>query len=578
MQSVLRVLLISLLAVVPVTIAACGDDDGGGEKAKSGGTLTMLTNGDVDDALDPGYSYYQLDFIYLQATQRFLISYKPDDLDKASPDLAESYPEVSEDGKTVTVKLKKGIRFSPPVNREVKAKDVKYAIERCFLPQVGNGYSNLYWDDVVGKDEYVDGKADEVRGLTTPDDYTLVMKFSRGTGAVAAQALALPCSAPVPKEVAAKRDEGKKSTYGQYVASTGPYMVQNDPETGKATGYQPGRRITFVRNPNWDKDTDYRPAYVDKIVFEEGVDPNVGNRRIIQGQDQIGNPTDLSPPPAFLKANLSKKDNLIPGPFTDRVRFISLNQTKKPFDDINVRKAVSAGLNRAAMLQAFGGKTIGEVANHILTPGLNGFEEAGGVEGTGVDYLSKPEGDPQLAAEYLRKAGFENGKYSGPEILMVADNSANQKAAAQVALDSFEKLGFDVNFRAVPRDTMYSKFCNVPKNQPEVCPSTGWLKDFADPQTMIDPIFNGKNIVQTGNVNWVQQDDPKLNKAMDDAEELVDPDERAKAWAEIDRKIIATAAPIPWMWDKTVLVKSTNVNAVINKWNAAWDLSHTSLK
>ena len=193
----------------------------------------MLTSGDVDDALDPGYSYYQLDFIYLQAVQRFVISYKPDDLAKASPDLAEEYPTVSEDGKTVTVKLKKGIKFSPPVNREVEAKDVKYAIERCFLPQVGNGYSNLYWADVVGKDEYVDGKADEVRGLTTPDKYTLVMKFSRATGAVAAQALALPCSAPVPKEVAAKRDEGKKSTYGQYVASTGPLHGPERPEDGE---------------------------------------------------------------------------------------------------------------------------------------------------------------------------------------------------------------------------------------------------------------------------------------------------------------------------------------------------------
>jgi peptide/nickel transport system substrate-binding protein len=460
----------------------------------------------------------------------------------------------------------------------VEAKDVKYAIERCFLPQVGNGYVNLYWADLIGNKDYVAGKAKEIKGLTTPDEYTVVMKFSRATGTVAAQALALPCSAPVPKEVAAKRDKGKKSTYGQYVVATGPYMVQNDPKTGKATGYQPGKRITFVRNPNWDKSTDYRPAYVEKIVFEEGNDANAGNRKIVSSSNQIGNPTDLSPPPAFLKANLSKKDNVIPGPFTDRVRFVALNTTKKPFDDPNVRKAVAAGLDRAAMNLAFGGKTVGAVATHILTPGITGFDEAGGFAGTGVDFLKSPGGDPQLAAEYLKKAGFKDGKYSGPKILMVADNSANQKAAAEVVLNSFQKLGFDVNFRPVPRDTMYSKFCNVPKNEPEVCPSVGWLKDFADPQTMLDPIFNGKNIVASGNVNWPQQDDPKLNKAMNDAETIIDPAERAKAWAAIDKEIIATAGPIPWQWDKAVLVKSTNVNAVISKWNAAWDLSFTSLK
>jgi peptide/nickel transport system substrate-binding protein len=569
-------LLMGVLFLLPVGIAACGGD--GGKKSNQGGTLTMLVNGDVDDSLDPGYSYYQLDFIYNYAVERPLISYKPNDLAKASPDLAESYPTVSKDGKTVTVKLKKGIKFAPPVNREVEAKDVKYAIERCFLPQVGNGYVNLYWADLIGNKDYVAGKAKDIKGLTTPDQSTLVMKFSRPTGTVAAQALALPCSAPVPKEVAAKRDQGKKSTYGQYVVATGPYMVQNDPKTGKVTGYQPGKRLTFVRNPNWDKSTDYRPAFLDKIVFDEGVDANVGNRKIVNGSGLIGNPTDLSPPPAFLKANLSKKDNLIQGSYTDRVRFIGLNTTKKPFDDPNVRKAVAAGLDRAAMNQAFGGETVGTIANHILTPGLNGFEEAGGLEGTGVDFLKSPSGDPQLAASYLKKAGFKNGKYSGPKILMVADNSANQKAAAQVALDSFQKLGFDFNFRAVPRSTMYSKFCNVPKNQPEVCPSVGWLKDFADPQTMIDPIFNGKNIVPSGNVNWPQQNDPKLNKAMDDAETIVDPAERGKAWAKIDRQVTATAGPIPWQWDKAVLVKSTNVNAVINKWNAAWDLSFTSVR
>jgi peptide/nickel transport system substrate-binding protein len=125
---------------------------------------------------------------------------------------------------------------------------------------------------------------------------------------------------------------------------------------------------------------------------------------------------------------------------------------------------------------------------------------------------------------------------------------------------------------------MYSKFCNVPSSKTPICPSVGWLKDFADPQTMLDPTFNGKNIVPTNNVNWPQLDDPKLNKAMDDAELIVDPAQRAKAWATIDKQVTATAAAIPWQWDKSVLVKSTNVKAVINKANAAWDMSFTSLK
>ena len=582
MRRVLVVTLAALTAAISVFVmSACGDDDGGGgggnSQGQRGGTLTILTNGDVDDALDPGYSYYQLDFIYSMAVHRTVLGYKPDDLSKASPDLASEYPTVSKDGKTVTIKLKKGIKFSPPVNREVTSADVKYALERSFLPQVANGYSSLYWADVIGREAYAKGDAKEVTGIEAPDKSTVVMKLSRGTGAVAAQALALPASAPVPKEYAAKYDQGKRSTYGQHLVTTGPYMVENDAK-GKVTGYQPGRRIEFVRNPNWDQSTDFRPAYLDGFVYDEGNDPTVGNRRILTDDDLVGNPTDLSPPPAFLKQNLSKKDNLIPGPFTGRVRYVALNTTVKPFDDPNVRKAVAAGLDRASMNIQFGGETVGQVATHLITPDLNGFDEAGGDAGPGLDFLESASGNAQLAAEYLKKAGFENGKYSGPELLMIVDNSANQKAAAQVVLSSMEKLGFDINFRPVSRDTMYSKFCGVPSSKTPICASVGWLRDFADPQTMIDPVFNGKNIVPANNVNWPQLDEPKLNKAMDDAELLIDPAERTRAWAEIDKQVTATAGPIPWMWDKTVLVKSTNVKAVISKWNAAWDLSFTSLK
>src|SRR5205085_3994079 len=111
---------LALACLVPASlVSGCGGGGSGGGEGKKGGVLTMLTNGDVDDALDPGYSYYQLDFIYNYAIERPVLSYKPDDTTKASPDLASEYPTVSKDGKTVTVHLKKGIRFAPPVNREV---------------------------------------------------------------------------------------------------------------------------------------------------------------------------------------------------------------------------------------------------------------------------------------------------------------------------------------------------------------------------------------------------------------------------------------------------------------------------
>jgi peptide/nickel transport system substrate-binding protein len=106
----------------------------------------------------------------------------------------------------------------------------------------------------------------------------------------------------------------------------------------------------------------------------------------------------------------------------------------------------------------------------------------------------------------------------------------------------------------------------------------GWQKDFADPQTVLDPTFNGANILPTNNSNWPQLNDPKINAAMTKAETLVDPQQRAQAWGQIDDMVTAQATGVLWLWDKGPMVRSKNVNGVVNQENASWDLSSVSLK
>ena len=149
-------------------------------------------------------------------------------------------------------------------------------------------------------------------------------------------------------------------------------------------------------------------------------------------------------------------------------------------------------------------------------------------------------------------------------------------AAALGAL--LQARGFKVRLRLVTQDAMYTKFCNSPPAKVAICPNVGWLKDFSDAQTYLDPTFNGDNILQTGNSNWSQLDDPALNKMMNDAKTITDPQERADAWAAIDKKLTELAPAINWVWDKTPLIRSENVNAVPSAFLGQWDLSFTSLK
>jgi hypothetical protein len=65
---------------------------------------------------------------------------------------------------------------------------------------------------------------------------------------------------------------------------------------------------------------------------------------------------------------------------------------------------------------------------------------------------------------------------------------------------------------------------------------------------------------------------------MDAAKRLSDPEERAKAWAAVDKKLTALAPSVLWVWDRQALLASADVNAVVSRQNAMWDLSWMSLK
>jgi peptide/nickel transport system substrate-binding protein len=389
----------------------------------------------------------------------------------------------------------------------------------------------------------------------------------------------------VPESYAAKFDKENPSTYGRHQLSTGPYMVRKD-SSGRSVGYQAGKSIDLVRNPNWDKSTDFRPAYADEIQIQEGNDDDVvASRKILQGNGLLNG--DFGPPPEILKqlSDQHNTDQLVLVP-SGGGRWIGMNNTIKPFDNVNVRRAVVAGFDRNALALARGGKFVGDVSTHFIPPGVPGFDEAGGAAGPGYDFLKNPSGDMQLAAEYMKKAkadGVPNisadGKWTGTQsFLMVGDNTGVAAKTAQIAKQNFEKLGFKVTLRQVTHDAMYTKFCNVPKANVAICPNVGWLKDFSDAQTYLDPTFNGKNILPQGNSNWPQLNNPQINKMMDDAETIADPQERAKAWGEIDKKLTDLAPVVSWIWDKDALIRSKNVNGVVDSFNGQWSLAFTSLK
>ncbi|HEX4437727.1 MAG TPA: ABC transporter substrate-binding protein [Solirubrobacteraceae bacterium] len=569
--------LLLVLAIVPGAAAASYQSPlteslTGGQR---GGVLNVLNEADFEH-LDPGEAYYSLDYEVVYATQRPLYSFRPNSL-QSVPDLAAGPPRISADAKTVTVMLKHGVRFSPPVNREVTSEDVAYAIERGASPHVANSYLHAYFEAIEGMPHAGGGP---IRGIRTPNRHEIVFKLTEPLGQIVADALVLPLTAPVPKSYAQRFDRQQPSDYSAHEVATGPYMLAND-RSGKVLGigYRPGLSATLVRNPNWRRSTDFRPAYLRAIHIKIGsFEQRIGPKVLSSADDVENEPPALSAVKEAIERHPSQLE-ISPGAGD---HYIGIDSARGPFANIDLRKALWAALDRVALDAVRGGGLLASPAGHFLYPTIPGFEEAGGLEGPHgpqFDFDEHPQGDLEVAEKYLRLAGYP-GRYTGSQVVsIVGAKGEPAERDAEIVNETVESLGFKTDFKVVQTATMYARYCNVPKNQPDICPSVGWIADFGDPQTVLDITFNGAYINATGNVNWGQTNVPAINEAMIAAEAVVGTAPRASAWARIDDELVEDAAVIPFDWDSQANIEGTRARGVGDLWNVgAWDYSWTSLR
>ena len=547
--------------------------------ATKGGTLKVLSAGDVDH-IDPGEAYYSFTYEITRPTQRYLL-YPKQNSTALRPDLATAMPTVSNDGRTVTVHIRQGVRFSPPVNREVTSADVKYAIERGFSASVANGYAGAYFSVIKGTPTTPPATPKPISGITTPNTHTIVFHLKRPE-AVFVTALSQPLTAPVPESYAKKFDDQAVSSYGLHQVATGPYMIKNNKAGSiNGIGYQPNHLIELVRNPNWKASTDFRLACANEVRFMEGYqDPTVMAKTILSGAADANG--DTPPPAAELRSilsNPSQKKLLYFTP-TGGSRYIALNTRKAPFNKLDVRKAVAYVLDRNALRLTRGGVVDGRIATHFIDPsfGNKGFDQAGG-------YTFNPyptpsfNGDLAKAKAMLTKAGYQSGVYTGPQVTMVADNTPPGSDTAKVVAADLAKIGIHARIISVTHSTMYTKYCNVPKNEPNICPNVGWLPDFHQPQAILDATFNGKNILPSNNSNWPLLNNPKINAEMATAEKTLNTAQNYEQWGRIDKQVTETASAIPWLWeDYPTLFSSRVVPAVMYDNSGSPDVSFMSVK
>ena len=216
-------------------------------------------------------------------------------------------------------------------------------------------------------------------------------------------------------------------------------------------------------------------------------------------------------------------------------------------------------------------------------PGWNeviGFTPRAG-KGPKFDFNEHPEGNMAVAEKYMKKAGYptrqihrqRNGhdrRRQGPPAEQDAE-IVNRRSRAWASTRSSRSS----KRRPCTRSTATSR-----KKKSTSARASGWIADFADPQTVLNITFNGKLIVPTGNVNWSQANDPELNKAMTEAESVNGKGARAKAWGEdrheTRRKSHRGSVRLGQAGQPRGQARST-ASASCGT-SASWDYSWTSLK
>ena len=610
-------LVLALVCALALGAAGCGgDDDGGGAEdtgeaesgeVTKGGTFRMETDAFIwTGNFDPTGEYLGTFLgLYTNLLGRTLMGYQhlPEaDGNELVPDLAESEPEISEDGLTYTFTLREGVNFGPPLSRPVTSADVEYAFRRIATPALVAQYGFYYVDIIEGLKEYSDagGLTDDpegntpISGIETPDDRTIVFTLTKPTGDFLYR-IAMPAAGPIPEEVASCFL--KAGEYGRFVISSGPYMIEGSDQLDASScdsmralsGFNPTQHLRVVRNPDYDQETDEtRENNIDGLEMVLNTNTQDIFDKVRRNEIDLAFANET---PEIIREYTLNEDlqDLYKSDSGDRTWYLTMNLTQPPFDDIHVRKAANLIMDKEGLRRAWGGEPKGDIAHHIVPDSMFG--------GAMEDYrpFETPDnaGDEEAAKAEMAQSKYDtnqDGVCDAPEcsgVLHVTRNTDPWKTMVPTIEDSFRKIGIELTSREF--EDSYTIIQTVQRQVP-VSSTPGWGKDYADASTFM-VLFDSRSILAEGNVNYSlvgltpeQADEigakgtvdeiPNVDDRIDECNEITDEEERSSCNQELDQYLMEEVVPwVPYLWANSDYVIAESVSRYVfdqNSTEPAW--------
>ena len=472
-------------------ITACGGSSSGSgtgsgsgsSSSSSGGTATVLM-GTAPDFLDPqeGYTTQSAEATWITYTPLLTYAHASGQAGTALiPGLAEALPTISADGKTYTLKLRKGLVYSN--GAPVKASDFAYAIQRAI--KLNWGGKSFFTNNIVGASAYDAGKAASISGIKT-DDATgaITIHLSQPYGAFG-NVLAFPSAGLVPSGTAMHNLSNSPPP------GVGAYMI---------TGVSPNRTFTLVKNPHFaGLHLPGIPAgSLSKITVNITSNTQSEAEQVLSNQADAFDPGDTLPP-SLLPQIESKATGRFARESVPSTFYFFLNTQSKPFNNPLAREAVNLALDRRALARLASGFL--QPGCFVLPPGLVGHPTS-----------ACPYGDPNAAPNVAKaKQLVQQAGLTGTPVTVWGEERSPRRQYVEYYASVLNEIGFKATPKIISDSVYFPTIGNAKTNA-----QTGfadWVQDFPNPSDFY-LLFNADTIQPTNNENFSLVNDPHIQSEL----------------------------------------------------------------
>ncbi len=420
---------------------------------------------------------------------------KIDKTGKMVPWLAERW--YTTDSKNYTFFLRKGVRFHN--GREMKAADVKFALDRAVNPETKHPYRVQY---------------ESIQDVIVRDDHTVTVTLKR-VDATFLYTTARQGSVIYPREAV---DTLKSQPIG-----TGPFTVSE---------WVRGDRITLAKNKDyWQKGL----PHLDRVTFRFIPDPNSALAALKAGDIDVS-AFGIGPE----SVNELKKDprfQVIVGDMTNDVT-LSMNNSKKPYSDKRVRLAITHAINKDEVLKGamFG---YGKVLGSNVDP-TNPYY---------VDVSKRVPYDAAKAKQLLAEAGYPNGFEA---VFKVAPQYYYTVRSAEVIVSQLAKVGIKASIQQVEWGQWLAQvFCLAPCQNPDydmsiIGHAEAWdIGNFANPKYYFR--WDNADFQKLFRESEIQVDDAKRRELYVKMQNML-ADEAPAVWLYMHPRLVVTKKGVTGFW------------------------------